>query len=1749
MRILGRQVNRLPSNPQNPASIFCSFSLMKTSSIVIALLAFITLHVQAQIAGDSFATSYQTNGVSSISGSQPVVAKLAAPIVRPDATARRVVASNSVVSLVPAKMATNNQSEQRIQPVVGGAKWSAGLARTAFAANLAAPYPISITTPDLRQLRCRPSFLAYHDTVSGKYVLLGKIQPRIGSVVGRSQVLFEDAFTGINAAVRYTCKGRSLEQDIILRQRPPNPKDLGLNPLTTELQTWTEWFDSPPLARQTRKLADGETDEAVDFGAMKLVAGYAYTDTNQLQGVAVGKHWVRSDNRDFLVESVSYAKLTKFLEKLPTTASVLPKRLAFGSEIELVRDTPAARTVKPSDSAEHMQLALASPTMDGVVLDFVIVASVPLPAGAVSWWPAGGNAQDALPAGNNGVWTGTSNYGAGEMGQGFTFDGNSKVGVSNAPSLNPTNSLTVEAWINEAVNPNARRDLISKDGAISDRQYFLTISGTNDTFRAYVSTTNGLFYIDGQTAVDSATWYHVAMTYNAATSNLLLYVNGELDASGTVTGGPLITTTQPVRIGGGAPSGSPYYFNGTIDEPTIYDRTLGATEIQAIYEAGGAGKNNPDCVTPPTGILGWWPGDENVYDYAGTNNGTANNNTGFAPAMASHGFIFDGESNVEVPDAPGLNPTNGVTVEAWINEAVNPYDHRDLVSKDGEWWDRQYFLTISGDYGAFRAHVSTADGLFYIDGQTVVDSATWYHVAMTYDAATSNLLLYVNGQLDASGTVTGGPLITTTQPVRIGGGAPEETIPYYFNGTIDEPAIYNRALGAEEIGALYAAGCAGKCKTDLDYDGLGDWWEWKYFGSYTNTGTNLDYAGNTLLYDYANGLNPTNYYDGVLPILTIVSGDNQNGTTNTFLPLALTVRVTNTNGVPLINAPLNFTVSVGEALIAISTNGVTTNSIAVRTGTNGQAAICALMPPSWQSLNQITAAAWSGTNEVQVTFTATALQGIKLWLRADAGVTNSAGAVSAWADQSGNANTATQVTSGNRPAYVTNALNGLPVIRFDGMNSYFGITNFLAGTTEAEVLAVLKTATNPPPSPRFLWWLGTISWVAYPTTSGEIVEGFGTLTPYNIGVPAQALTRYHLYEVSGSSGNWRAWINGVLQAQSPGNTYGVNPNGTYYLGRNPEGGYMFAGDVAEVLIFNRTLAADERVAVNGYLNGKYGLVSAVPPTPTNLLAKAVSTNQISLTWSQALTNGGATRVSIERSLTSNGVFTAVAQVSLATSYVDTNLMAGTNYYYRLRAANLTQWSGYSTLASATTLTNGASVPFEDLLLWLKADAGLTQIGTNTAVNVWADQSGRDNHATQPTAANQPAWIAGALNGLPAIRFDGVNSYLGTTNFLKGTTGAEVLAVLKVAANPPPSPRFLWWWGTISWVAYTTTSGEIVEGFGTLTPYNIGAPAQSLTQYHLYDVTGSSGNWGAWINGMLLQQAATNIYGINAHGTYYLGRNPEGGYMFAGDVAEILVFKRPLTAGERGGVANYLFAKYSLAQFATNALSPGTPTNMVATGVSPSQINLRWSRTSTNELLFEVERKSGTNGVYQKIGSTATSTTNFSDMNVSPTDQCFYRVMAKNLFGQSGYSTEIAPPFASLTLLSTNDYIVAGTTNGLLAQASDVYGTINQMKIVSGYTNLVIGTGTTMSYTNLWVATSPATYSMAAVATDTLGNSRYSASLNITIYRDSNGDGIADALQVLQGNDPLNPWVQPSGDTNATPPNINLLVPANATLLP
>lgn len=219
-----------------------------------------------------------------------------------------------------------------------------------------------------------------------------------------------------------------------------------------------------------------------------------------------------------------------------------------------------------------------------------------------------------------------------------------------------------------------------------------------------------------------------------------------------------------------------------------------------------------NCVPAPSGLVGLWRGEAAASDSVGTNNGTLLNGAGFAPGVVGQAFAITSLNQaVQVPDAPALHPTNGLTLEAWVFVSSLPTDEAVVAGKNQVNVLVPYEINLKplGTRCSFRAIVWPQSGGASFDGTVSVQTNTWYHVALTYDNAT--LRLYVNGAPDGSLTVPG-PIVTSSGPFWIGGvGVP----PWTLLGRVDEVSLYNRPLAASEIQAIYAAGSAGKCAAPL----------------------------------------------------------------------------------------------------------------------------------------------------------------------------------------------------------------------------------------------------------------------------------------------------------------------------------------------------------------------------------------------------------------------------------------------------------------------------------------------------------------------------------------------------------------------------------------------------------------------------------------------------------------------------------------------------------------------------------------------------------------------------------------------------------------------------------------------------------------------------------------------------------------------------------------------------------------------
>jgi hypothetical protein len=212
----------------------------------------------------------------------------------------------------------------------------------------------------------------------------------------------------------------------------------------------------------------------------------------------------------------------------------------------------------------------------------------------------------------------------------------------------------------------------------------------------------------------------------------------------------------------------------------------------------------PTCVAPPSGIISWWSGDGHPFDIVGTNDGTMMNGATYADGRVGKAFSFGGSGDyLEVAGGVGDFGSNPFTVDFWIFPS-NGGANTPLLGKShangGIGWD------IRLDSSTIQV-VGVNGWTFNITSNASVTPETWHHIALS--STDTNVYLYINGDLE--GSCARSAITSTTNPFRIG-----YLLDYFysgpeFNGLIDEVEIFNRALSAEEIAAIYAAGSAGMC--------------------------------------------------------------------------------------------------------------------------------------------------------------------------------------------------------------------------------------------------------------------------------------------------------------------------------------------------------------------------------------------------------------------------------------------------------------------------------------------------------------------------------------------------------------------------------------------------------------------------------------------------------------------------------------------------------------------------------------------------------------------------------------------------------------------------------------------------------------------------------------------------------------------------------------------------------------------------
>jgi len=644
---------------------------------------------------------------------------------------------------------------------------------------------------------------------------------------------------------------------------------------------------------------------------------------------------------------------------------------------------------------------------------------------------------------------------------------------------------------------------------------------------------------------------------------------------------------------------------------------------------------------------------------------------------------------------------------------------------------------------------------------------------------------------------------------------------------------------------------------------------------------------------------------------------------------------------------------------------------------------------------------------------AIAQTGLKVWLRADVGAPTS-GLISRWVDQSGLGNDAVQPTVAAQPQVIANALNGKPVVRFDGSTRVLTLPAVLAGATDAEIVVLTKVNLKAPGNWTEIYnFNGTVGYYRYDINTNANFDAFGGTSGYWSNNPATdaAISQYHIYSTTLSAGLLVDRYNGLARIS----TSGISGS----FGNIPALGALLDGDLAEVIVYSRALSTSERDGVYQYLAQKYAPSSIVIPTKPSLTATVASASRVDLSWTSTGSALQHITTTIERK-TGAGSFVAIAQVSDANSFTDSTVSAGQSYSYQIKQTSYAGVSPYSDPVSVA-ISVAIDPPVSGMQLWLRASAGTTGPG---ALTRWADQSGHGNDAVQNNPVQPPQMVGSAANNQPVVRFVPASDSLYLPDVMKSTPSAEIFGVMKVNAKTAlPSWNVFWQFSGDSGYDRESDGNHFFSGFGLSAPqYMPAMPDAALSQYHVINTSIDAGVWTERFNGIARAQRT----GVTPTflTTPILGRNS-----FDGDFAELIIYNRALSASERAAVYQYLSQKYALPAIVV----PAKP-SLRAAPVSNGKVDLSWSEPSMagQHVTAILERKTGA-GSYAVVGQ-VDDQTSFTDTGLTASTSYTYQLKLQSYAGTSVYSDPVTvstiasaePPSSGLRLWLRSSLGATGT---------------------------------------------------------------------------------------------------------------------------
>jgi titin len=543
-------------------------------------------------------------------------------------------------------------------------------------------------------------------------------------------------------------------------------------------------------------------------------------------------------------------------------------------------------------------------------------------------------------------------------------------------------------------------------------------------------------------------------------------------------------------------------------------------------------------------------------------------------------------------------------------------------------------------------------------------------------------------------------------------------------------------------------------------------------------------------------------------------------------------------------------------------------------------------------------------------------------------------------------------------------------------------------------------------------------------------------------------------------------------------------------------------------------------------------VTTIPSAPTSLSASAFSTTEIDLAWSDNSSHeSGYEILRSEDNVNFTEVTTTAAD---ANSYNDTGVHEGGTFYYLVQAIGD---GGASATASASAIT-APTAP---------SSFTVTPVTANRIDLAWADNSnGETGHTIERSTDGGTNW-----NPLTTVGA-GVTTYSDTTvseassynyrvradrstahsSFATGNATTVPATPTSLASSVPAgSPRVTLTWtdnsagengyeiqrstdGT-NWSTVTTTAANAAT-------YSDSSVVEGTTYQYRIRATSAAGNsdFSGTTTASTLPATPTSLVATAISGTrvdltwtdnstaeagYKVERLPSGGsWTVIATIAANSASYSDTTASE-GISYQYRVRAYTNAVQGNPSASASVstplsaPSNMTATAVSTTQVNLTWTDNSAAESNYKVERSTD-NSTWTLITTVSANVTSCSDSLASAGTTYYYRVKATKSGLSSAYATAspvttvpTAPSGASASAASDTQVNVSWTD----ASGETAYTVERSSDGGSNWTVLTTNVAANTTSYNDTTATENSTYLYRVKATNAAGASSYSTTSSVT----------------------------------------------------